>query len=237
LGDVARSVAFYAAFYLGTLAFMFAALVAVLLGRRSFLRLTHSWSRYHRACVQLFLGIRIEVTGAVPERDALIAIKHESFYEALDLPTLFGTPAIFAKVELLRIPVWGKLAGRYGLIPVERDQGAKALRAMIAAAREQTEDGRLLVIFPEGTRVPHGAAPELQAGFAGLYKLLAMPVVPVAVDSGPLYHRWWKRRGTIHVRIGAPIPPGLPRAEIEAHVHTAINVLNLDPTPAGELAV
>jgi 1-acyl-sn-glycerol-3-phosphate acyltransferase len=223
LGDAVRSVSFYAVFYLGTLAYIVAALVAVMLGRNAFLRLTHSWSRYHRACMGLLLGIRVEVTGGVPARDALIAVKHESFYEALDLPMLFGTPAIFAKAELLRIPVWGKLGKRYGLIPVERDQGAKALRAMIAAARAQTEDGRLLVIFPEGTRVPHGSAPELQPGFAGLYKLLALPVVPVAVDSGPLYHRWWKRPGTIHVRIGAPIPPGLPRSDIEARVHAAIN--------------
>jgi 1-acyl-sn-glycerol-3-phosphate acyltransferase len=220
---VLRSLVFYAAFYLGSLPYIAAALVAVMLGREPFLRLTHSWSHYHRACMRLFLGIRIEVTGAAPERDALIAVKHESFYEALDLPMLFGSPAIFAKVELLRIPVWGWLGRRYGLIPVERDQGAKALRAMIAAARAQASDGRLLVIFPEGTRVPHGTAPELQAGFAGLYKLLAMPVVPVAVDSGPLYHRWWKRPGTIHVRIGAPIPPGLPRQEVEARVHAAIN--------------
>ena len=80
-------------------------------------------------------------------------------------------------------------------VPVERDQGARALRAMIAAARSYEGSGRHYAIFPEGTRVPHGTAPPLQAGFAGLYKLLALPVVPVAIDSGPLYHRRWKRPG------------------------------------------
>ncbi len=84
----------------------------------------------------------------------------------------------------------------------------------------------MLVIFPEGTRVPHGSAPKLQSGFAALYKALGLPVVPVAVDSGPLYHRRWKRPGTITIAAGEPIPPGLPRAEIEARVHEAINVLN-----------
>ena len=64
---------------------------------------------------------------------------------------------------------------------------------MLAEARGFIDSGRPLVIFPEGTRVPHGARPPLQSGFAGLYKLLGLPVVPVAVDSGPLYHRWWKR--------------------------------------------
>ena len=59
-----------------------------------------------------------------------------------------------------------------------------------------------------------------------MYKLLGLPVVPVAVDSGPTYQRWWKRRGTITIRFFEPIPPGLPREEIEERVHTAINALN-----------
>jgi 1-acyl-sn-glycerol-3-phosphate acyltransferase len=156
----------------------------------------------------------------------LVAIKHESFYEAIDLPHFLPMPVIFAKAELLRIPVWGLAARRYGLVAVERDKGAKALRAMVAAARDAAATGRPLAIFPEGTRVPHGQRPELQAGFAGLYKLLGLPVVPVAVDSGPLYHRWWKRPGTVTIQYGEIIPPGLPRDEIEARVHSAINALN-----------
>ena len=97
---------------------------------------------------------------------------------------------------------------------------------MIAGAKKRIEEGRPLVIFPEGTRVPHGQKAPLQSGFAGLYKLLGLPVIPVAVDSGPLYHRLWKRRGTITVRFGEPIPPGLPREEIETRVKAAINALN-----------
>ena len=97
---------------------------------------------------------------------------------------------------------------------------------MLAEARQRVADGRPLVIFPEGTRVPHGTQPPLQAGFAGLYKMLGLPVIPVAVDSGPLYQRRWKRAGTIRYRYGTEIPPGLPREEIEARVYAAINALN-----------
>ena len=97
---------------------------------------------------------------------------------------------------------------------------------MLTEARRQSDTGRPLVIFPEGTRVPHGTRPELRAGFAGLYKLLNLEVVPVAVNSGPLYHRLWKRSGTIILRFGEPIPSGLPRDEIEQRVWSAINQLN-----------
>ena len=124
------------------------------------------------------------------------------------------------------MPAWGPAARRYGLVPVERDQGAKALRAMVAAARGLAKENRPLVIFPEGTRVPHGTRPALQSGFAGLYKLIGLPVVPIAVNSGPLLHGFWKRRGTVTYRVGEMIPAGLPRDEIEARVLAAINVLN-----------
>lgn len=230
--DVPRSVAFYAMFYGGTLIYVAAAFVALVIGRRAFCAVVVAWSRYHRHCMRWLLGIRVEVSGKAPPPGALLAIKHESFFEALDLPVMFGHPAVIAKAELLRIPLWGRIARSYGLIPVERDDGAKALRAMIAAARTQSAAGRLLVIFPEGTRVPHGTAPPLQSGFAAMYKLPGVKVVPVAVDSGLLYQRLWKRGGVIHVHIGEPIAPGLPRTEIEERVHAAINLLNDLPQDA-----
>ena len=77
--------------------------------------------------------------------------------------------------------------------------------------------------------MPHGQRPPLQSGFAGIYKLLNLPVVPVAVDSGQFYHGAWKHPGTIRIRFGEEIPAGLPRAEIEARVHAAINALNEGP--------
>ncbi|MCB2074476.1 MAG: 1-acyl-sn-glycerol-3-phosphate acyltransferase [Novosphingobium sp.] len=227
-GDVLRSLAFYAAFYVGTIFCVLAAVFSLLLGRRIFMATVDSWTYLHRFCVTRLLGIEVSVQGELPREGALIAMKHESFFEAIDLPVLFFRPVVFAKVELLRIPLWGLAARTYGLVPVERAQGARALRAMISAARAKASEGRVFVIFPEGTRVAHGARPPLQAGFAGLYKLLNLPVVPVAVDSGPLYHRRWKRKGTITVRAGAPIPPGLPRGEIEARVHEGINALNAE---------
>lgn len=226
IADVLRSLVFYAVFYGGTVLYVLAALAALGLGREAFAAVVDGWSRFHRACVTALLGIRVVVEGDVPREGVLVALKHESFFEAIDLPNLLERPAIIAKAELLRIPLWGRAAGLYGVVPVERDQGARALRGMLAAARGLVAHGRVLAIFPEGTRVPHGCRPALQAGFAGLYKLLGLPVVPVAVDSGPFYHRRWKRRGTITIRVGETIPPGLPREEIEARVAGAINALN-----------
>ena len=45
------------------------------------------------------------VEGEPPAGGVLIAFKHESFFEAIDLPCLLDYPAPFAKEELLRIPL------------------------------------------------------------------------------------------------------------------------------------
>lgn len=226
LAAALRSLAFYTLFYGGSALLVVASVVAVT-ARPGWLRgIVSRWGRWHLWCVENLLGIEVVLDGQLPEGPVLIAVKHEAFFEAIDTPRLFAHPAVFAKQELFRIPGWGHSAQVYGLIPVAREDGAKTLRHMIASAKERAEAGRPLVIFPEGTRVPHGARPPLQAGFAGLYKLLRLPVVPIAVDSGRLYHRLIKHPGRIIYKVGETIPAGLPRDEIEARVHRAINALN-----------
>ena len=233
IGNVLRSLAFYLVFYPGTAYYVLTSLAALAIGREAFITMVDGWSRFHRKCVGRILGIRVVVEGEVPKEGAIVALKHESFFEAIDLPNLLHRPAVIAKAELLSIPFWGKAGSTYGLIGVDREQGAKALRVMMASARSLVAEGRVLAIFPEGTRVPHGEVRPLQSGFAGLYKLLGLPVVPVAVDSGPCYHRRWKRRGTITMRFGETIPARLPREEIEARVLEAINALNPAPESPG----
>ena len=221
-----RSLAFYVLFYGGSALLVLASVVAVLT-RKAWLRsVVAKWGDWHLWCVENLLGIKVVLDGTMPDGPVLVAVKHESFFEAIDTPRLFTDPAVFAKQELFRIPGWGYSAIVYGLIPVARDEGARALRAMIASARQRVAAGRPLVIFPEGTRVAHGNQPPLQAGFAGLYKLLGLPVVPIAVDSGQAYHRIIKRPGQITYKVGETIPAGLPRDEVEARVHAAINTLN-----------
>jgi 1-acyl-sn-glycerol-3-phosphate acyltransferase len=224
---VLRSLAFYAVFYGVSLPLLLASLVAmVTLPADRFRRVPLLWCALHHWCVVHLLGIEVRIEGVRTAGPALYAIKHESFFDALDLGVLLDDPVPFAKEELFRIPGWGRAARAYGVIPVRREAGARGLRAMMAEASRYIGSGRPLAIFPEGTRIPHGERPPLRSGFAGLYKLLGLPVIPVAIDSGPIYQHLWKRRGTITVRFGEAIPPGLPRAEIEARVHAGINALN-----------
>lgn len=233
-----RNLLFYPLFYGFSAMLVIASVLAIPFGRNQLKKVVAFWGDWHHWCVETLLGIQIVQQGVIPDEPVLIAVKHESFFEAIDMPRLFSFPTVFAKRELFWIPGWGFSARIYGLVPVARDRGARALREMIATAKLRIGEGRPLVIFPEGTRVPHGKEPPLQSGFAGIYKLLGLPVVPVAVNSGPFYHRIIKQPGTITYLVGDTIPAGLPRAEIESRVHRAINVLNTgQEVPTGGVAV
>ena len=223
-----RSLAFMLIFYPGSLLFVLAAMASNLVAPRSIPRVATAWSRFHRRCAYWLLGQKVRVEGRLENGPYLYIVKHESMFETIDLLCLLDRPAIAAKRELFDIPLWGGIARRYGLIPIERTAGASALRALRAAAKAATAEGRAVCLFPEGTRVPHGESPPLRAGFAGLYALLGLPVVPVAVDSGRVSPRgkFMKRAGTITYRVGEIVPPGLDRREAEALVHAAINALN-----------
>ena len=224
---VLRSTLFALLFYPGTLLYVLTVILVSPLGDRPVQATVHAWSDFHHWLVRNVLGIRMTVDGQVPEGAYLIAFKHEAMVETIEALRFAAKPVVVMKRELTQIPLFGWVTRRYGVIGVDREAGARALRNMLAEGKRAIEQGRPVAIFPEGTRVAHGQQPPLRPGFAGLYRALGLPVVPVAHDSGKLWGRGFvKRSGTIHFRVGEVIPPGLKRDEVEARVHAAINALN-----------
>jgi len=222
-----RSLLFALLFYPGTLYYVLSVILVSPFGSRPVQRQVHAWSAYHYLLVRKILRIRFEWDGDIPDGPYLIAVKHQAMVEAVDTLRFARTPVVVMKRELTVIPLFGWVTLRYGAIAVDRAAGAKALRDMMVAAKAAIASGRPVLIFPEGTRVAPGDSPPLQPGFAGLYRALGLPVVPIAHDSGRVWPQHGpKQSGTIHFKVGEVIPPGLKRAEVEARVHAAINALN-----------
>jgi 1-acyl-sn-glycerol-3-phosphate acyltransferase len=221
-----RSLVFLLVFYAGSVPIVLGTLLFSLFADSARFVLPRLWGQWFLLCTRLVLGIHLRVQGPLPDGPALIALKHQSAYETIALLALFDRPATVMKAELQKIPFWGWAAARQGAIFVDRQGSATSLRAMMKAAQAAVAAGRPIVIFPEGTRVPPGHTPPLAAGFAGLYKIARYPVIPVALDSGRLWGKGFvKQSGTVTMVFHDPIPPGLPRDEIEARVHAAINSL------------
>lgn len=225
-----RNIAFMAVFYGLSVPIVLVVPISALFGRKALIAYAVGWSRFHRWCARWLLGIQTRYEGPRPSGQVFFAAKHQSMFETTDLIVEIGAPAVIMRREFARIPIWGWAAKHYGIILVDREASSKALRALLLEARTARESGRSVLLFPEGTRVAPGHQPPLKSGFAGLYKMLDLPVVPVATDVGRLWpKRGLKRAGTATFRFGDPIPPGLPRGEIEARVHAAINALDGPP--------
>ncbi len=191
--------------------------------------LQHAWGRGTYFLLAVICGLRYQVRGLerLPRQPCIIASKHESAWDTMIFGLLARRPAHILKRELLRIPLFGWYLLRAGGIPIDREGGASALKHMIAEARRTVEDGRHIVIFPEGTRVAPGQRITYHPGVAALYNQLKVSVVPVALNSGLFWGRrtFQKRPGCIVVEFLEPIPPGLPRrdfvATLEERIETA----------------
>lgn len=230
---VLRSLLYAAIFYPATVLWVLAGLPVTLFGRKPTLAVVLGWVDFHHGLARYVLGIRLHIDGSIPPGPRLIAVKHQSMFETLEMVRLSRLPIIVMKKELADIPLFGFMTRRYGIIAVERSAGARALRALVDEGQQAIATGRPVIIYPEGTRVRTGETPELKSGFAALYRALGLPVVPVAVDSGRLWGQGFVHQpGTVTLRVGDQIPAGLPRKDIEARVHAAINALELGPQAA-----
>jgi 1-acyl-sn-glycerol-3-phosphate acyltransferase len=224
-----RALLFNIAFYIDTVVIGVLGLPFLLTPRRTAMRFGRFWAQTVLLLLKWTVGLDSEIRGRehIPPGGCLIAMKHQSMWDTLILPPLLGDPAVVIKRELQFVPIYGWYATRAGSIFIDRKGGAGALRRLIGAARRAIAAGRPVVIFPQGTRTASGLPLQdmpYQPGVAALYRELAVPLVPAAVNSGLYWGRraFVKRRGRIILEFLPPIPPGLPRREVMSELETRI---------------
>jgi 1-acyl-sn-glycerol-3-phosphate acyltransferase len=224
-----RSAAFNLAYGLWTVGLGLVLLPALLAGRRINMAIARIWARGVLALLAALCGLTHQVRGLEyrPTVPAIVALKHQSAWETVVLLLLLRDAAIVYKRELHRIPVFGWFIRKLEMVPIDREAGGSALRAMVRRARACVAEGRPIAVMPEGTRVAPGVRRPYQPGIAALYKDLGLPVVPVALNAGLFWGRqsFIKRPGVITLEFLPPIAPGLDRgtfmAELETRIETA----------------
>jgi 1-acyl-sn-glycerol-3-phosphate acyltransferase len=213
---VLRSVLFNIWFFGATLVLTLGGAVFSLIAPRRTIALAMLWARLIVGGLSYICGINLQMSGRehLPKDGAvLIASAHQSAFDTMIWLTLLPRCCYVLKQELLRIPLFGWLIRRTGMIAVDRSGGANALRHLLRESDRAVREGRQIVIFPEGTRAHPGERLPLQPGVAAVAARTRLPVIAVATDSG---HCWSRRAfrkypGTIHIRIHPPLPAGLPR--------------------------
>jgi 1-acyl-sn-glycerol-3-phosphate acyltransferase len=213
-----RSALFNLYFFTLTFVLTLVATLVRLLAPHALMSVLRLWARLMVGGARAICGIRLHVTGLerIPRGSALIASGHQSAFDTFVWFTLLPECCYVLKQELTKIPLLGKLTRAAGQIVVDRAAGAAAIRTLLRGGTEALEQGRQVVIFPEGTRSEPGTVGVLHPGIAALAVRTGRPVIPVATDSGVCWSRkaFVKRPGVITIAIGEPIQPGLPRAEL-----------------------
>jgi 1-acyl-sn-glycerol-3-phosphate acyltransferase len=223
---MARSLLFNVLFYVTTTLFVVIGSPLLFAPRGWAMAALKVHARFELWLLRAIVGTTIEVRGRgnIPQGPCLVASKHQSAWETFALIPIFRDPALLMKRELFFIPFHGWFSRKFEMIPVDRDKGPAALRRMLREARKRIDDGREIIIFPEGTRRPPGAPPDYKTGIVLLYDALGVPCLPVALNSGLFWPRRSviRRPGTIVVEILPPITPGLPREEFLRRLQEAI---------------
>jgi len=232
-----RSVAYNVLFYLNLVLHIVAALPTFVLPRRAFMTVAKSWGRTSNTLLAV-AGIRVEMRGLekIPQGALLVASKHQSFWEAFTLLTLFDDPAFIVKRELMWIPFFGWCLWKAKQVPVDRKAKGGAMAGMIESARAALAEGRQIIIFPEGTRTAPGAEPAYRGGITSLYGATGVSCLPVALNSGVFWPRrkFLRYRGTIVLEVLDPIPPGLDRQAFAARVQADIEAATARLVAEGE---
>lgn len=168
----------------------------------------------------------------LPQGPFILASNHQSAWETLAyLRIMPNRPCFIFKKELLWVPVLGFYLKTLGMVAIDRKKGVKALAVLNQEAARVTAEGRPIILFPEGTRVPVGEERPFQRGIVPLCKALALPVIPAAHNAGLFWPRrgFAKHPGVITLRLFPPLPADAPPREIperlEAIVHPAVREL------------
>jgi 1-acyl-sn-glycerol-3-phosphate acyltransferase len=214
-----RSGLFNLFFFSATFVLTLSGMVLRLFMRARVMDLAMLWARSMVAGARVFCGIRLELSGRalLPSAgSALIASRHQSAFDTMVWLTLLPRCCYVLKHELLGIPLLGTLIKDTGMIAIDRQGGAGALRHLLREADRAVREERQIVIFPEGTRGEPGTTLPLQPGIAALAARTGLPVIPVITDSGQCWGRraFSKRPGVIHIQVLTPIPAGTPREEL-----------------------
>ena len=171
----------------------------------------HLWIAYSLFCLRLFCGLTHEVEGLenIPDEGFIVMSRHSSTWETISIQRYFRPMIWVVKRELTWIPFFGWALKAMNAIALNRGTGRKAINQLVNESRPFMDRGRILMLFPEGTRVPPGGYRPFKLGGAIVSQQTGYAILPIAHNAGEFWprHSWIKWPGKIRMVIGKPIDP------------------------------
>lgn len=206
---IVRSIVFWLAFIFNVLVFGLLIIILFFTPSSFRLKIARLWSRTNNLLLKIFCGIDFKVEGRenLDVKTAIILSKHQSTWETLALHSFTPYVHWVFKRELMYIPIFGWALALTDPIGINRGAGRVAIKQLITEGKRKLDEGKWMVLFPEGTRTAPGKTKKYKIGGALLAEKSGYPIIPIAHNAGEFWprHSFIKWPGTISVVIGPAI--------------------------------
>ncbi len=135
------------------------------------------WGRSQR----FFGGYKLEVIGDFSDEANILLINHQSMLDIIVIEELHPKDVCWiAKAQIGKIPIIGKILSLPKMIAVERENKHSLIK-LLSEAKDRVENGRVLAIFPEGTRSQTNKLLPFKGGAKLLVEKLNLKVQPIVI--------------------------------------------------------
>ena len=182
-----------------------------------------SWARMNIWFLKHSCNLTYKIKGKenIPDEASLVLANHQSTWETLAFQHFLPNQLWVLKKELLRVPVFGWGLAMISPIAIDRSAGKKAVDQIVEQGEAKLNQGRWVIVFPEGTRISPGVDSKYKMGGFIFATRITHPVLPVAHNAGEFWpkHSFIKYPGTITISIGEPFnAQGMEPSDVKAKV-------------------
>ncbi|MCK6597991.1 MAG: 1-acyl-sn-glycerol-3-phosphate acyltransferase [Bdellovibrionaceae bacterium] len=142
------------------------------------------WARI--TCIMFNVSVEVHGIEKIPRHTGcLYLFNHTSFFDIWSMSSALPSFRFGAKVELFKIPFFGKAIERVGVLPIDRQRKETVFR-VYEKAKARMQRGERFALSPEGTRqLEPKLAPFKSGPFVFAIQCQA-PVVPVVIRNANL---------------------------------------------------
>jgi len=142
---------------------------------------THSIRRKWGHLQTFLMGFSIKQTGEANPATTLLVLNHQSLVDIVALETIYPKNLCWiAKKEIEDIPLFGHIIPAPRMISIDR-KDKRSIIKMIKEGKERVSEGRVLAMFPEGTRGRGDRLLKFQSGAKILAEKLDLIVQPAII--------------------------------------------------------
>ena len=176
--------------------------------RKFVLKLSTIWTGSVIKLAKNILKIDYEISGLKniqkKKKLFLLVSNHQSAWETFFIVFFFDKSIFILKKELKKVPLMSWYFQKLGFIFIDRGRGFKSIKQIINSIEHVKKMGvKVIIIFPEGTRMAVDERGELNTGVFAIHKFLKIPVLVVKHDAGCYWRnkKFIKKPGTIKMKI------------------------------------